>query len=120
MPLALLRTRVDAAEAPRARAALRRRGRCLRPPRRLRGDFQTSSPPEELTPGDPSAPWQVTPREALDIARQLTEHPWPRARFMDYLTRSRGGNHIATRPRKTQRRALMPLMFFQFTISNST
>jgi hypothetical protein len=29
-----------------------------------------------LTPGDPSAPSQVTPREALDIARQLAGHPW--------------------------------------------
>lgn len=31
---------------------------------------------EELTPGDPTAPSQVTPREALDIARQLSTHPW--------------------------------------------
>jgi hypothetical protein len=29
-----------------------------------------------LTPGDPSAPSQVTPREAMDIARQLADHPW--------------------------------------------
>jgi hypothetical protein len=35
-----------------------------------------TTPAEELTPGDPSAPSQVTPREALDIARQLTDHPW--------------------------------------------
>jgi len=31
---------------------------------------------EDLIPGDPSAPSQVTPKEALEIARQLANHPW--------------------------------------------
>ena len=30
----------------------------------------------ELTPGDPSAPSQVTPSEALAIANRLASHPW--------------------------------------------
>jgi hypothetical protein len=29
-----------------------------------------------LTPGDPSAPSQVTPTETLAIARRFTDHPW--------------------------------------------
>ena len=32
--------------------------------------------PAELTPGDPSAPSQVTPGEALAIANRLASHPW--------------------------------------------
>ena len=32
--------------------------------------------PAELTPGDPSAPSQVTPSEALAIANRLASHPW--------------------------------------------
>jgi hypothetical protein len=32
--------------------------------------------PAELLPGDPSAPSQVTPSEALAIARQLANHSW--------------------------------------------
>ncbi len=36
-----------------------------------------SSPPKSTTvPGDPSAPSQVTPSEALGIARSYTSHPW--------------------------------------------
>ena len=31
---------------------------------------------EELSPGDPSAPSQVTPTEALGIARQFASHSW--------------------------------------------
>ena len=30
----------------------------------------------ELTPGDPSAPSQVTPGEALAIAHELATHDW--------------------------------------------
>ena len=36
----------------------------------------TSPRPAELTRGDPSAPSQVTPGEALGIARQLSTHSW--------------------------------------------
>jgi len=36
----------------------------------------TRSPLTELSPGDPSAPSQVTPDEALAIARQLATHSW--------------------------------------------
>ena len=36
----------------------------------------SASHPAALTPGDPSAPSQVTPSEALTIARQLASHPW--------------------------------------------
>ena len=36
----------------------------------------TVSHPAGLVPGDPSAPSQVTPSEALAIARQLTSHSW--------------------------------------------
>jgi len=36
----------------------------------------TRSHPAELTPGDPSAPSQITPDEALAIARRLANHPW--------------------------------------------
>ena len=32
--------------------------------------------PAALTPGDPSAPSQVTPDEALAIAKRLAAHPW--------------------------------------------
>ena len=32
--------------------------------------------PVQLTPGDPTAPSQVTPDEALAIARRLATHPW--------------------------------------------
>ncbi len=31
---------------------------------------------KELTPGSPNAPSQVTPQEALAIAKRLSEHPW--------------------------------------------
>ena len=40
------------------------------------GAAKSHLPPEPLTPGDPSAPSQVTPGEAMDIARQLSNHPW--------------------------------------------
>ena len=32
--------------------------------------------PTTIAPGDPSAPSQITPSEALAIARQLATHPW--------------------------------------------
>lgn len=35
-----------------------------------------ASHPSVLTPGDPSAPSQVTPSEALTIANRLASHPW--------------------------------------------
>ena len=34
------------------------------------------APPVALTPGDPGAPSQVTPDEALAIAQRLATHPW--------------------------------------------
>jgi len=37
---------------------------------------RTGSQPAALTPGDPSAPSQVTPSEALAIAQQFANHPW--------------------------------------------
>jgi len=36
----------------------------------------TAPRPAELSPGDPSAPSQVTPGETLAIARQLASHAW--------------------------------------------
>ena len=36
----------------------------------------TEPHPAVLTPGNPSAPSQVTPDEALAIARRLATHPW--------------------------------------------
>ncbi len=38
--------------------------------------MQTAPHPATLTPGDPSAPSQVTPGEALAIAQRLASHPW--------------------------------------------
>jgi len=40
------------------------------------GSSNALSTKEEYTPGDPAAPSQVTPREALAIARELSDHPW--------------------------------------------
>lgn len=37
---------------------------------------RTASRPRELTLGDPAAPSQVTPSEALAIARKFASHPW--------------------------------------------
>lgn len=37
---------------------------------------KTTSRPLIVTPGDPSAPSQVTPDEALAIAKRLATHPW--------------------------------------------
>ena len=37
---------------------------------------KTATHPPVITPGDPSAPSQVTPAETLAIAKRLTTHPW--------------------------------------------
>lgn len=37
---------------------------------------KTSSAPADLVPGDPNAPSQVTPSEAMEIAQQMSLHPW--------------------------------------------
>ena len=37
---------------------------------------KTTPRPPALTPGDPSAPSQVTPEEALALAKRLATHPW--------------------------------------------
>ena len=37
---------------------------------------KTTTRPPAITPGDPTAPSQVTPAEALAIAKRLSTHPW--------------------------------------------
>jgi len=36
----------------------------------------TAQPPPSLVPGEASAPSQITPRESMAIAQQLSTHPW--------------------------------------------
>lgn len=52
---------------------------------------QTGDAASQLVPGDPSAPSQVTPTEAMAIAQRFASHPWqPFAKNILHGTDSRG------------------------------